>query len=147
MGERAQPTPYKIAMAVNQSCHNLCKKSYNTNDVDLFSKHILEWYFAHFDVDNLPVVVHGVNDHDEEIFFSEYPIGRKSSDGRYCIYNDLEFTIKYRRPMRSHTLSSGLHNDVFHVVGFQYKSFDDNKTVENDSLSFTCDFNKSIDPI
>lgn len=135
MGERAEPTTYNIGMTVDQSCQTLCKKTYDAKEIGTLRKRIQDEYLVRLNLDNLPVVVRGRNELEEEVFRLGYPIGQKKDD-LYCIFNHLEFTINYHKPTGSMFSSSSA--EVFRVVGFEvkYKSVE-HKMGANDTLS-TC---------
>lgn len=133
MGERSEPTSYNIAMKVDQQCQTLCTKDYDSADIEHLTKRIKDDYLVRLNLDNLPVVVRGKNDLDEEVFQLGYPIGQ-SVQSDACIFNHLEFTVKYHQPKKS----MFSNDDVYRVVGFEvvFKSVDHKKD-SNDTLT-TC---------
>lgn len=133
MGERAEPTSYNVAMKVDEKCQELCTKDYDGADIEHLTKRINDDYLVRLNLDNLPVIVRGKNELDEEVYQLGYPVGQKSQNGA-CIFNHLEFTVKYHQPKGS----MFTENDVYRVVGFEvvYKSVDHTKDA-NKSLT-TC---------
>lgn len=128
MGERAEPTSYNIAMKVAQQCQELCTKDYDGANIELLTKRISDDYLVRLNLDNLPVVVRGKNELEEDVYQLGYPVGQKSNNGA-CIFNHLEFTVKYHQPKGSMFSD----NDVYRVVGFEvvYKSVDHSKDTNN----------------
>lgn len=115
MGERAEPTSFDIAMNVNETCKKLCEKSYDAKDIDHMKTRIADEYNARLNLDNLPVIVRGKNDIDEDVFQLGYPIGFMEGQTA-CVYNHLSFTVQYHRP------SGPIYSkdtDQFRVVGFE----------------------------
>lgn len=135
MGERSEPTTYNLNMKVNQPCQVLCKKNYDAKEIDLLKKRIKDEYIVRLNLDNLPVIVRGRNELDEEVFQLGYPVGQEK-DNEICIFNHLEFIVKYHQP--SAVFGSGTRENMFRVVGFEVRprsvvhNFD-----SNDSLT-TC---------
>lgn len=142
MGERAEPTSYDFAMKIDEQCQILCTKDYDQTDVELLNKRIADDYLVRLNLDNLPVVVRGKNDLDEDVFQLGYPIGQKTKDD-HCIFNHLDFIVKYHQPKGS-VLDS---KDVYRVVGFEvvYNSVDHKKD-SNNTLT-TCPLTDGIAPM
>lgn len=134
MGERSEPTTYNLNMKVDQSCQVLCTRNYDAKEVDLLKNRIKDDYLARFNVDNLPVVMRGLNDLNEVVFQLGFQIGRLVGD-QVCLHNHLEFTVKYHKP--SSVFGSG-NEEVYRVVGFEVKPNSvAHKKDANDSLT-TC---------
>lgn len=116
MGERAEPTTFDIAMNVNASCNKLCEKNYDAADIEHMKRRIKDDYNARLNLDNLPVIVRGTNDLNEDVFQLGYPIGFTESDKTTCVFNHLKFTVQYHKP--SGPMYSK-DSEQFRVVGFE----------------------------
>lgn len=143
MGERSEPTTYNIAMKVDQTCQEMCTKTYDGSDIKLLKKRIRDDYFARLNLDNLPVVVKGKNQLDESVYDLGYPIGQKTTDKRFCLFNHLQFIIKYHRPTGSMFTS----DDMYRIVGFEVQPQSvDHKKDSNNTLT-TCPIKDTTAPL
>lgn len=144
MGERAEPTTFDVEMNVNDSCKLLCTKDYDLKEIGMFKSRIIDDYVAKLNLDNLPVIVRGKNDLDEDVFQLGYPIGYVQSDKMVCLFNHLRFTVRYHIP------TGPMHSNgdaKYRVVGFEVEPFSvAHEMLENHTIT-TCPVTSSTNPI
>lgn len=142
MGERSEPTTFAISMKVDSTCAVLCTKNYDGKEVSNFVKRIEDEYIARLNLDNMPVIVKGTNELNEDVYQLGYPIGRKAADKSICIFNHLRFTVNYHRPTGPMYKNK---EDVFRVVGFEVVPMSINHKLVADKVT-TCPVNDSSTP-
>lgn len=142
MGERAEPTEYAISMRLDESCRQLCTKTYDADQINLLKNRITDDYNVRLNLDNLPVIVKGTNELKEDVFQLGYPIGRREPDKTVCIYNHLRFTVQYHKP------TGPIYNSnaqVYRVVGFEVLPMSVQHQQANGDLT-TCPVNTTNTP-
>lgn len=144
MGERAEPTTFDISMNVNETCKLLCEKNYDQKDIGLFNNRIADDYVAKLNLDNLPVIVRGKNDLDEDVFQLGYPIGYVQSDKTVCLFNHLRFTVRYHIP--SGPMYSK-DSDQYRVVGFEVEPLSVEHEMDAEKKISTCPVTSSANPM
>ncbi|PXF44383.1 Transmembrane 9 superfamily member 7 [Gracilariopsis chorda] len=142
MGERAERTTYDISMRLDESCKILCTKDYDAKDIKLITSRVTDDYNARLNLDNLPVIVRGTNELNEDVFELGYPVGRM--DGKVaCLFNHLKFTVRYHKPTGP---IYNTDNDAYRVVGFEVYPMSVEHKKDADGQLTTCPVNGSITP-
>lgn len=120
MGERAEDTSFALSMLLDEKCKILCEKNYDAKEIALFRTRVEDEYNARLNLDNLPVIVRGKNELDEDVFQLGFPIGRKDKDGSTCLHNHLHFTVQYHKPsFPGGTVYGSESREFYRVVGFE----------------------------
>mmetsp|Transcript_11705 Transcript_11705/g.31517 ORF Transcript_11705/g.31517 Transcript_11705/m.31517 type:complete len:656 (-) Transcript_11705:1688-3655(-) len=121
---------YKFYAGFDETCDVLCRKTYTTSDVALFSSFIEGEYTANFQIDNLPVATvwyvveetpNGPVTTDEKIYKKGVNVGEVEVTGegdkqtkKYKIFNHLSFRVRYH-----YDNSSLLAGEGMYIVGFE----------------------------
>lgn len=143
MGERAEPTSYDVSMNVNETCKRLCDKSYDLKDIAHFKDRVADEYNARLNLDNLPVIVKGKNDLDEDVFQLGYPLGFMEGDATPCLYNHLAFTVRYHKPSGPMYAKDA---NQFRVVGFEVVPMSVTHTKDDKGELTTCPVQSTASP-
>lgn len=126
VGERAFPTPFKIAMNQDQKCSVLCQvnmASIDSKDIKRLKDRISENYVARLNADNMPLVTKLMTKTGQLIYKFGYPIGYRQDDS-YFIYNHLSLKILYHQPsLRTGEAFDALtaEGNTYRIVGFEVK--------------------------
>ncbi|CAM6092358.1 unnamed protein product [Calypogeia fissa] len=95
MGDSIENSPYKFKTNVNESTVVLCVgPALDDNAVKTFQQRIDDFYQINLILDNLPVTRFTKGrDSDVVLRWTGFPIGFKTLDGKYHIYNHLKFKV------------------------------------------------------
>eukprot|EP00177_Eucheuma_denticulatum_P002581 GFKZ01004638.1.p1 GENE.GFKZ01004638.1~~GFKZ01004638.1.p1 ORF type:complete len:632 (-),score=67.55 GFKZ01004638.1:945-2840(-) len=146
MGERAEPTTFDFSMNVNESCKILCTEEYSQKQIALFKSRISDDYLARLNLDNLPVIVRGKNNFEEDVYQLGYAIGfvQPGSEKTTCLFNHLRFTVRYHIPTGPMYSKA---NTQYRIVGFEVLPLSvAHETNEKDELT-SCPVSDEANPM
>ncbi len=94
IGDQIENSPYKFQMNENQTHVKVCVHAALTeHDVKLLSQRIDDYYQVNLILDNLPVSRYTWASDNQPLRWIGSPIGWKSADSQYYLYNHLQFKV------------------------------------------------------
>jgi transmembrane 9 superfamily protein 2/4 len=94
IGDQIENSPYKFQMNENQTHVKVCvHPALTEHDVKLLSQRIDDYYQVNLILDNLPVSRYTWASDNQPLRWIGSPIGWKSADSQYYLYNHLQFKV------------------------------------------------------
>ncbi|XP_002989231.2 transmembrane 9 superfamily member 7 [Selaginella moellendorffii] len=113
-GDRIENSVYSFSMREDRSCIVACKgEKLSEKSAKNFKEKIDEDYHVNMILDNLPVAIAAPGNMDGshlKLYERGFPVGFKSDDGKYNLYNHLKFTVYFHKDS---------DQDFSRIVGFE----------------------------
>lgn len=152
MGDRMKPTDFKIHMKEDFGCNVLCTKRISSDDFKNLNRRIGQGYAVRLNLDNMPVVIKGMNRAQDDAYRFGYDIGFEQNGAKF-INNHLKFKIFYNDP-KSDTRGPSNFGDLdtavgFRIVGFEVLPLSVKHTLDASSkpTNATCPVQDTLEPM